>query len=293
MPFRGLGSMKYTGGALDDEGRPLESSLLYRGGQPVVHTESIDFREIEECADEVVFGGYMFPHFGHFTLETLARLWYIRRHPDIPIVFTPRMDSTRLLPWQAEILDRMGILARTRLLTCPTRFRLVHIPEAAFEIRGFGSAEYVASLQIMEGASDPRDRLWLSRRAVDEPKNHGNVDAAEIESTLAAQGWRVVQPELHTVSVQLDLLADARHIAGDEGAAFHLLPYVKFRKAPRVDVFARQAEVHQNYRILADYIDADHRFHSIERRNVFWKHRNRVRFGLPDPGIYIERLRRT
>jgi capsular polysaccharide biosynthesis protein len=290
FPTRPLGGMQFAGGAVGSAGAPIELSLLFRGGAAVVHVDRRAVAATAEHDDEVVFGGQLFPHFGHFTLETLARIWYARQRPELPIVFAPRVDRPSLEEWQTELFTRFGILDRTRLLVAPSRFPKVHFPQPAFEIRNYSSDEYIDSMRIVAGRREPSERVWLSRRGVDEPRGHGNLNARDIERELASRGWQILRPEQHRIDRQLEYLANARRIAGDEGAAFHLLVYVDFRIDPRVDIFTRKAEVHQNYALLAKHISGDHRFHSVRGKRIHWSARNRVRFSVPDPEAYLRHL---
>ena len=34
-----------------------------------------------------IYGGMLMDHFGHFLLEAMARLWFIREHPELPVLW--------------------------------------------------------------------------------------------------------------------------------------------------------------------------------------------------------------
>ena len=102
----------------------------------------------------------------------------------------------------------------------------------------------------------------MSRSRVDP----GVLHAPRLEAELAAAGWHVVHPETLSLVEQLELLATAGRVAGDEGSAFHLLALLADVQGLRVDIFCRHPDrtVEQqnaNYQTIAETRSIDQHMH--------------------------------
>ena len=70
----------YFGGAFDATGKFIEDSATWRGENiPVVYPKSklIDSSQTHILDGTTLFAGPLFDHYGHFLLESTARLWAI------------------------------------------------------------------------------------------------------------------------------------------------------------------------------------------------------------------------
>ncbi|MDF2746801.1 MAG: glycosyltransferase family 61 protein, partial [Propionibacteriaceae bacterium] len=72
--------------------------------------------------------------YGHFIIESCQRLWWAADHPDLPIVWTAD-DATapELNSWEQDILEILGIRNEIIILTRPTRFDCLHVPDAGYK----------------------------------------------------------------------------------------------------------------------------------------------------------------
>jgi hypothetical protein len=99
------------------------------------------------------------------------------------------------------------------------------------------------------------------------------VHAQRLDVLVAAGGWQVVRPELLSIVDQLELLATASRVAGEEGSALHLMALLSDVRGLRVDVICRRpdrpaAEQNQNYQTIATAKGIEQRLHVIPEEHV-------------------------
>ena len=233
------------GGVISKTGKVERSSLLYRNFSQIVFPPEAPPAATATIGDQAIYGGFIFNHFGHFILESLARLWVCQTLLDEQIVFT---SSEALTNWQLEIFDILGLLDRIRILREPTVCRKLTIPNVGYRIQDYMHPDHAEFL----GCSAPKEEkeitrpLWLSRAAL--PAQDRIEGEKELESVLLKSGWNVVHPEALPVSRQLALIESASIVAGVEGSALHAITLVKRISGPVV-VFRRL--FNQNYHTIS------------------------------------------
>jgi hypothetical protein len=269
-------------GVLDDRGRVVPGSLLQRSYGPVgFPPDPVTASRLE--AREVIYAGHLSWHFGHFILESLARLWFAGQRPDLPIVWSCRPGS-EVPPWHAwqrQILETLGLPNEVLLLTEPTRFRAVHVPEPGYRVKDRFHPQHAAFLAVYPRRTRAPDlRVWLSR---DDPNaEYRSLHAPRLEEELAKRGWTIVHPERSPVSGQLELLATSRRIAGEQGSAFHLVTLLADVTDLEIDIICRDPtrpveEQNQNYETIAAARGLRQRLHVIPEERVVAAHGGKVR----------------
>lgn len=49
----------------------------------MIDSYSVDRKELVELDEDVIYGGSLIGHFGHFMAECWDRLWYLLQHPEL------------------------------------------------------------------------------------------------------------------------------------------------------------------------------------------------------------------
>lgn len=217
MPFQG--SMPQFAAGFFKDGRCIKQSLLTRHFPDRVWVNRIPryVRPQKRIKGEFVFGGHLFPHYGHFLFESLARITALRALGGLPAIFFAKNDY--FAPWQNDILG---------ILQCDSRLIIPHEP-LTFECVVFAQPqcvlhEYISDLQIEAlarydcVAGPSGENIWLSRGR---HPGGGLVNEPEIEATLERRGWRIFHPQEHSVAAQIETIAGARNVAGLDGSAFY------------------------------------------------------------------------
>ncbi len=258
----GDGKAFFRGGVIDDNGNFVVQS------QHVRNTHDGAMLEGYDCPDEVVFenkevlyGGVLMQHFGHFLLETTNRLWYWieNRDKNLDIVFLPLKHSKKVLPQFWEFMDLLGI-ARDKIhfLREPKRFSKVYVPEASGVISVSFNEKFLLPFQEIASRVEPKDKkkIYLSRTKF--TKGSHCLGEEHIEKVFGLNGYHVVYPERLSLREQIEYIRGADEVAGVIGTATHLelfaKPRVKSIICERSDVpLSAQMLVHQA--IGADWYD--------------------------------------
>lgn len=242
--YRGI-----DGAVFDRKGAPVARSLLTRNWGEISHPPDIsglDPSQIDRVEEPHVYGGYFFDHFGHFLLESLARLWITGDVGPLPVAWAAGDPPKR---WQAEILSLLGIGGPMVFPRRPTIYRRLLVPDPGFRVQGAfhpRHAEFLSCFDTRREQGGNGERVWLSRGRV-APTMRSRGEAA-LQAELERRGWRVVHPQEHSVSGQLALLGQSSAVAGLEGSAFHAAVLLKGASAPLITL---RRTVNRNYTGIA------------------------------------------
>jgi capsular polysaccharide biosynthesis protein len=256
-------------------GATLKQSLYWRGQKQIfrgVHPHTLT--SVAESPDVVIYAGHVINQFGHFILDSLARLWFAKANPHLPIVW---MNEASYSSWQREIVGIVGLSNPTVFLAHATRFRQIHIPQAGFNPETYYTPEFDAFVSAVAPAEIvPGRRCWLSRSRL-APTKGSVVGEAEMEQAAERLGWTIFHPQDNSVAEQLAFLSTCEDIAGWSGSAFHavvLLTKVKSRlhvlsRGARLpitfDLIAKEKRIQQfEYRLALERISGD-------RAKTIWK----------------------
>ncbi len=174
-------------------------------------------------------------HFGHFLVESTARLWAMETLGD-------RVDSILYLPYRGnvkatkrafrDLKDFFRLIdIKVPLQTFESAVEVEHlfVPELGFgwSERYAGSAAYRRFMRERLGRSvtpDGGEKLYISRARL--PAHRGGVlGEAVIEDNLARFGYEIFHPEQHPLVVQIARYKAARQIVALDGSALHLAAF--------------------------------------------------------------------
>lgn len=218
------------GGLYDESGTPVEESFHWSLNKKVIYLEDNftgNQTALENDGRVVIWGGYHASHFGHFLLESLARLW-ISAYSKHPIIWSNYWPLS--FEWQKNIIEILDI--KNELIQCstPTRFKGVIVPSPGLIFDNYINKDYLQFTQKYEfdNVSTPRySKIWISRSS---QKNRAALNEEQLELKLVALGWYILKPEEYSIKMQLEILSGADVLAGIEGSAFHLLILLKHVK---------------------------------------------------------------
>ncbi len=186
----------------------------------------IDRATLNYVDEDVIYGGAMIYHFGHFITETLARMWYFVEHPDdarkIVFVAIKSKPCPTPEPWIYEFFELFG-LSRERIVTVeePTQFRSVLVPDQALYFRHSYSKEFLLPYRFIVGRLPRRKtpkKIFLSRSKefVSKMCNVGYFD-----DFYRAHGFEIVYPEKLSLIDQVSIISGADEIATFLGTTSH------------------------------------------------------------------------
>ena len=215
-------------GIFDQSDKLVRQSLQYRGKnhnfipRHVPHnTPYID--------SEAIYIGNIYPHFGHFLVEHLNRLWGgEKKQSDIKYIFinNKNLDVKKYL---YEFMSAFGVKKKDIIiLTQSTRFRKIYIPSQTFNISGaFVDCAMTDGYRLM--AKNIKGfgykKVYMSRTKL--PENMKTIGEEKIEKIFAKNGYKIIYPETMTIKEQIASVRDAKYLAGCAGTALHWCLFMK------------------------------------------------------------------
>lgn len=211
---------------------------------------------IRDLPGRHLFAGHYRGHFGHFLVESTARLWAVDHIGPI--------DSILYLPYRGQVgaiekaieghesfFHLLGIDTPVRTYGMALRVEQLYVPELGFGWmdRYAGSPAYRAFTQGRLNAAvqaEGSDKLYISRAKLNAQRG-GILGETVIEENLARAGYEIFHPERHPMEVQIARYKAARQIVALDGSALHLAAYV-LQHGSRVAMILRRSKAN-----AADY----------------------------------------
>jgi len=233
---------RYAGAVVDGAGVISPLSLRLADGVPLGPAEGdlAAATKPRRLSGTALFLGPLFDAFGHFLVETTARLWALdtaegRAADHVVFAFRPGP-----VPAFARVaLDALALGHRLVLADRPLRFDAVLVPEAAYALGGGVHPAFKAGCERLgallaagaDGAGPPSAGglppagvpVYLTRARLDPwATTSAVVGERQIEAALTAAGVAVVAPETMALAAQAALARAAPRLAGVDGSALHL-----------------------------------------------------------------------
>lgn len=221
-------------GVLDSKGTYLGSGALWRNGRALTVAPPMPEGDLPLREGTWLWGGVLWAHFGHFMVESTARLWALETLDQKidGILFVPKRPKTgdEIQAFQKEFMQLMGTDLPVVSATAPERVERLIVPG-----QGFGLGTMITGTQPFRDAIAARlaqdvpaegpNKLYISRSGL--PSGRGNlIGETELEANLAAEGYTIYHPEKHDLRSQIATYKAARQVVAAEGSALHLLAMV-------------------------------------------------------------------
>lgn len=207
----------------------------------VCSSYSVNKKNIRQLDEDVIFGGSLIGHFGHFMLECWTRLWYVIQHPERQekILFITTTHGG-YHSWFDDFFRLMGI-AKERIIYVdkPMQCRSVIVPEQAHYVPehlryGLGSftKEFLIPYQAIKSNVKPAavKKLYLTQTEFEKSKGMKGshcFNEKYFEDFFAARGFEVVSPEKLPIDEQIALIMGADEIAATMGTLTHWAMFCK------------------------------------------------------------------
>ena len=227
----------------------------------------IDRNKIEQSNEEVIFGGILVCHFGHFLTDCLARMWYAVRHRDDRRKFVFLMLKTSQLQelknWVYQIFDLLGVPEdRLVILEKPTQFAKIVVPEQSVRIKHDYTNEFLLPFKYITRRVRPFGvkKLFLTRGKDLKSAIH-LCNQEYFEAFYRMRGFTVIAPEQLSVTDQIALVSGADEVATFLGTLAHWSlfsrPNTKWTFINRVDnIVSRQCLINQAVGIDWHFVSA-------------------------------------
>lgn len=235
-PLAGVDAREQPSGVLDADGNFVENSISWSDStKPVNAVPTIpEGTEVRDLPGHYLFGGIFYGHFGHFIVESLARVWALdaMRETLDGIIFTPKIArvTEETVANYRELLDAFGIDLPIVIADGVRRVERLSVPRQGFGMNDLagGSApfrDYINSRVGRDVPAEGPERIYVSRSKLG--RNRGSIlGEYRLEEYLAAEGYEIFHPQLASQNEQIARYKAARLIIGTDCSPLHLLGYV-------------------------------------------------------------------
>ncbi len=222
--FEGDESCFGRGGVVDRNGEYIAQSAL----QGFVEKE-YPFENPVTCDRKVVFCGCFIRQWGHFLLQSVARLWYFLKNDDTVdsyVFFVAEGENTAIGGNYREFLELLGVFDRVEIINTPTTYREVVIPELSFAKQDFYTDEYLTVFDkvVSNIGFDPSwkkyDKVFFTRSYFKKALKT-EIGLQIMDDYFERNGYRIVAPEKLSVREMIYLIRNAKDSAFVSGTAPH------------------------------------------------------------------------
>jgi capsular polysaccharide biosynthesis protein len=253
------GDLKLASGVLRADGSHAEMSRAWvRARKSTPAPSLLPDEVVTDLPGRHLFAGHFRGHFGHFLVESTARLWALD-HLGVKldsILYLPyrgdHRGTRRAIAGQRAFFDLLGITVPVTAHAGALRVEELYLPELGFGWldRYAGSPAYRDFMCSRLSAAAPAEggeKLYISRARL--PALRGGIlGETVIEENLSRAGFEVFHPERHPLATQIARYKAAREIVALDGSALHLAAYV-VAPGTRVSMILRRSSAN-----VADYL---------------------------------------
>lgn len=224
------GRILYTA-VFDAKGAALPMAATWRRDELITYAPNLPTEAEAQLAGKWLWGGVLYHHFGHFQMQSIARLWAVRKYRDEieGIVFVTR-GQTELLPFAQDYLRLLIGEVPVRVVSEVTDIEALVVPGQGFGLGEIASGtrvfrRYVAAEFARDIAPDGPQDLFISRSL--QPLDKGGFVGEELlDARMEEAGYTVFWPEEHGLEEQIARYKAARRVVALDGSALHLFAMV-------------------------------------------------------------------
>jgi len=224
-------------GVFTGEGKYMPWAATWQREALITHAPDVVPDPAEMLEGEWLWGGVLYGHFGHFLVETAARLWAVPRLRErlSGALFVEKYSSEQagLPDYKTEYFQLLVGDLPLRILRVPTRVAHLHVPGQGFGLGRISKGtrvfrRFIAEHFARDVEPEGPENLFITRSqlALD---REGFVGEAILDDRMARAGYAVFCPEKHDLGTQVARYRAARRIVGMDGSAFHLFGLVANR----------------------------------------------------------------
>ena len=226
--------MRQRAGVLAADGSYVEEAQTVRNNVTLTARPAMPSAVKEHLAGQWLWCGTLFDHFGHFLIESTARLWaaHLLETPPAGLLFIPKRPrrGSDLTGFQRQLIRAWGLDLPVCLALRATRVECLVVPEQALGLgrRIAGTPDMRSVTQRHFGAeiaANGPERLYVSRSGLP-PAEGAILTEPELEDALRSEGYAIFHPQNHDIATQIARYKAARQIVVADGSAGHLLAYV-------------------------------------------------------------------
>jgi capsular polysaccharide biosynthesis protein len=244
------------GGIYDRDGALVDSAKVIRSSGIVAFSDQPRLEQPQDehyLAEDFIYGGILYGHYGHFLLESLARSWFFGEAPHKRILFhKPPMFG--LQEYHRSLLGLGGVPEdRVVFVDRPTRVRSLVVPKVAFRVVAYAHRvfkRYFDGIAAKFTGAPLSETIYVSRSQLN---TNVSVGEQELEEVLRKARFKVIYPEDMAVPEQVEIFARGTRFMGITGSGMHNLAFAQ----GNVDaIYLVRTPDFRNYTIMDEVVGA-------------------------------------
>ncbi|ELR98133.1 hypothetical protein GLO73106DRAFT_00019580 [Gloeocapsa sp. PCC 73106] len=222
---------RFTGALYDEDGEVIQLSRLKREKNDMGLEKINILKDLDYLDKNVLYLGHFIGHYGHFILESMARLWSLNTHLDLGRefdYFLIHLDQEKNLKknnsFMVNILSILNIpLEKLLYFTHPIKIKSVTIPQGSFSLKNYAFTAYKNFQSILASkieSTETEQPLYFSRSKLKESFQDYKGEE-KLEKLLIKHNCNIVYPETISVEEQIRLINKHKIIIAMTGSALH------------------------------------------------------------------------
>lgn len=242
-------SFVQAAGVLDSDGRYCPHGALWRKYRPLTTAPQMPAKVETTLPGRWLWGGVLWAHFGHFLVESSARLWALAEleKPVDGILFMPKRPAVgeAVRGFQRDFIGLMAPDLPIRVAAEPMRVEELVVPG-----QGFGLGKITSGTRKFRDAIHAQfardvkpegpEKIYISRSKLGLGKG-GLLGEELLEELLMAEGYEIFHPQEHDIATQLARYKAAKRVIAADGSALHLFAMVGRADQPVAMILRRQS----------------------------------------------------
>ena len=207
--------------------------------------------------ETVIYCGMLILHYGHFLLQSTARLYYCLKHPELNwrLCFVTGNADTPIPKYIYDFFNLLHIpWSRLLILSSYTRFKTLILPPLSSRYYVDYTEDYILPFQRAAENIPPANhkKIFISRK-----KWNGLAKCfgeEKLEELFRKNGFHSIMPEQMSLQEQIATFKGAEMIAGINGTAFH---NVLFTSGKKQLIFLNRNEEYDSQYIINEALKMD------------------------------------
>lgn len=227
----------YTTASVRQEDGTIIDISLHNRRRKIIKSHDLNFDNynFEFHNGYYMWIGHIFPHYGHFLLESLARLWPLKLLKLDNFKFVAHIEGGNYaLPFIQQFFSLLGISEQNLIcVDSPKQFEQLLVPTASYALGVYNTPFQDSTWQLISSQirvnTNFGSKVYFSRLRFNQskPKTKRFLNEEEIERLFEDNGFQVIYPETLSVEQQISAAKNAGIVAGCIGSAMYNAAFMK------------------------------------------------------------------
>ena len=236
-------------GVLDGNGRYCPHGALWRKYRPLTTEPPAPDHVAGTLSGRWLWGGVLWAHFGHFLVESSARLWALAEldRPVDGVLFIPKRPRVgeMVRGFQRDFIGQMAPGLPIKVAAEPMKVEELVVPGQGFGLGKIttGTPKFRDAIHSRFGKDiEPEgpEKIYISRSKLGLGKG-GLLGEDRLEDLLAEEGYEIFHPQEHDIATQLARYKAAQRVIAADGSALHLFAMVGRPDQPVAMILRRRS----------------------------------------------------